>query len=463
MTAASGTIPALTQYGTGAQAIASTVTVEIVDTQNATTAASYCMYLLDFVGKAPSVMSDQTPTSADMFAFYRPSTGLFYSALVGNINVPAGNMPAAGNTSQILAKNSATDNDVSWISISTLVSVSTATLTSSGSTAVIIGITAFGVGSAQIATNAVLNANLTAAAVDSTKLAAGSIYSTHLTANSIFSSVIATGAIGSTQIGNFAVQTVNIATSAVVGTSIVGGAINSSHMAVNSIFTTAIATNVVNYARIQQGTGLSVLGVAGTAVANYAAITGATAQILGVAPGGTTVLFTGAPNIATSLVVGTTAVTAYTGVIVANTFLQSIGGFKRTSAAYSTATTTLADIANLSATLQTGGTYIFDAKLFVTAGSTGGSKIAVGYSATATHAIFEMVGFDTTLLTQIYTTSLNAALAVSTAATTPCISIRGSIVASTGGNLSIQIAQQASTTTATQVATGSLLQVLQVA
>ncbi len=55
--------------------------------------------------------------------------------------------------------------------------------------------------------------------------------------------------------------------------------------------TTTIGANKVSYGKIQQGTGLSVLGVAGTSVANFSAITGAAAQVLAVNAAGTTLGF----------------------------------------------------------------------------------------------------------------------------------------------------------------------------
>lgn len=66
--------------------------------------------------------------------------------------------------------------------------------------------------------------------------------------------------------------------------------------------TATIGANKVTYSKFQQGTGLSVLGVAGTAVANYSAISGATDQVLIIAQNGTTLGF-GAVNLATTAAV----------------------------------------------------------------------------------------------------------------------------------------------------------------
>ena len=73
--------------------------------------------------------------------------------------------------------------------------------------------------------------------------------------------------------------------------------------AVNTaVATGTIAANAVTFAKFQQVTGLSVVGVTGTATANAAAITGATDQVLRVSHGGTTLAF-GAVNLATSAAV----------------------------------------------------------------------------------------------------------------------------------------------------------------
>ncbi len=57
---------------------------------------------------------------------------------------------------------------------------------------------------------------------------------------------------------------------------------------------TAIATNTITFTQVQQVAGLSVIGVAGTATANAAAITATAGQTLRSSAGGTTLLF-GAP------------------------------------------------------------------------------------------------------------------------------------------------------------------------
>lgn len=151
-----GTIPALTEYQPGALTIASTIFVEIVNSANATTAASFRMAQADFVGKAPSIMLNANPVAGDLVAFYQVANSLPKVTSIGNLSIPSGNLPTGGGTGTILSKASATNYNASWVNISTLVSAGTS-IAVSGSTTVTIGVTNFGISSSQIATNAVGN------------------------------------------------------------------------------------------------------------------------------------------------------------------------------------------------------------------------------------------------------------------------------------------------------------------
>ncbi len=53
--------------------------------------------------------------TADKFVVYRASDGLTYAATASQISLAAGNVPAGGTTGQVLAKNSSTNYDTSWI------------------------------------------------------------------------------------------------------------------------------------------------------------------------------------------------------------------------------------------------------------------------------------------------------------------------------------------------------------
>lgn len=72
----------------------------------------------------------------------------------------------------------------------------------------------------------------------------------------------------------------------------------------SSAGTATVTTNAITFAKFQQVSGLSVAGVVGTATANAAAIAGGTSQVLGVSLGGTTLGFTGAPSLLSSVLIG---------------------------------------------------------------------------------------------------------------------------------------------------------------
>lgn len=154
-----GTIPALTEYQSGALPIASTVQVEITDSANASTAASYRMSQVDFVGKAPGAMTPANPTASDMVAFLQVATNLPRVSSIGNFGIPSGNLPTGGGTGTFLSKLSSTNWDTEWAQIGDKLSASTS-ISLSGSTTVAISVANFGISSTQIATNAVGNVQL---------------------------------------------------------------------------------------------------------------------------------------------------------------------------------------------------------------------------------------------------------------------------------------------------------------
>ncbi len=116
MGAAIGTIPYFSTYQPGALPIASTVYIEIVDSLNATTAQSWNQSQIDFVGKAPSVMTYQTPIATDQVAFYQPATGLPKMCRIGDFGLTVGNLPAGGATGTFLSKVSGTSYAATWTS-----------------------------------------------------------------------------------------------------------------------------------------------------------------------------------------------------------------------------------------------------------------------------------------------------------------------------------------------------------
>lgn len=118
------------------------------------------------------------------------------------LGTSVGALPPAGSASQILAKNSGSDYDTSWVNLSTLVSASTG-LFVTGTATIAIGVATGGVGTRQLATNSVV----------ATSIATGAVYGTAIATNA---------AILLSQLGSIAPGTVvgnpATATSTVVAT-----------------------------------------------------------------------------------------------------------------------------------------------------------------------------------------------------------------------------------------------------
>jgi hypothetical protein len=90
--------------------------VEIVNTTNVTTAASFRMLLTDVVGKMPSVLPVATPQANDMFAFTQVSSGLPRAGQIAGLSLAAGNVATGGVAGQFYIKNTSTNYDASWTS-----------------------------------------------------------------------------------------------------------------------------------------------------------------------------------------------------------------------------------------------------------------------------------------------------------------------------------------------------------
>lgn len=121
-----------------------------------------------------------------------------------------------------------------------------------------------------------------------------------------------------------------------------------------------------------------------------------------------------------------------------------------------TSDTTLADVTGLTANLVAGSTYVFRAVLWITAGASGGVKLALGGTATVTDLT---AGGPAVVATSIVpVTALASNLMASTTAFTraACL-IEGTITANAGGTLTVQFAQNASNGTASTVHRGSSL------
>jgi hypothetical protein len=122
--------------------------------------------------------------------------------------------------------------------------------------------------------------------------------------------------------------------------------------------------------------------------------------------------------------------------------------------------TTLADVTGLSIGVQAGRTYNFRAVLFVDADATGGYKLAIGGTATATAIIYNIKAINNA--TSAFTiTSRQTALAGSAGAATGTglmIEIEGTITVNAAGTLTAQFAQNAANGTSS-VLVGSTLMV----
>jgi len=110
------------------------------------------------------------------------------------------------------------------------------------------------------------------------------------------------------------------------------------------------------------------------------------------------------------------------------------------------ANTTLGDVTGLSTSVQASRTYHFRAVLFVDADATGGYKVAIGGTATATAIVYNIKALNNG--SSAYTiTSRQTALAGSAGAATGTslfIEIEGTITVNAAGTLTVQFAQNAS-------------------
>lgn len=144
---------------------------------------------------------------------------------------------------------------------------------------------------------------------------------------------------------------------------------------------------------------------------------------------------------------GDTTAGAYAGVS-SGGYLFDVG-IKRVSAQFDKTNTTLANVTGLSVNVVAGKSYKFEAVLFVDADVTGGSKYAIGGTATATAIIYQVNLLDNGA--NAYTiTSRQTALAGSAgqAGTTAGLAkIEGVITVNASGTLTVQFAQNAASGT----------------
>lgn len=120
-----------------------------------------------------------------------------------------------------------------------------------------------------------------------------------------------------------------------------------------------------------------------------------------------------------------------------------------TTAQFDKVNTTLANVTGLSVTVSGSTKYAFEGILFVDANVTGGSKYAIGGTATATSVIYEIVLLDNTTNVNTITSRQTAlAGAAGQAGTTAGLArITGSINVNAGGTLVPQFAQNSASGT----------------
>lgn len=121
------------------------------------------------------------------------------------------------------------------------------------------------------------------------------------------------------------------------------------------------------------------------------------------------------------------------------------------------ADTTLADVTGLSFTLASGGVYKFLAKLYLSCGGSGGAKVALAGTATATTINYIIRLNTTTALASEVNTAMGGDYG--TTAAHVYAEVDGAIVVNAGGTLLIQFAQNASNGTASIVLVGSTFEV----
>jgi hypothetical protein len=124
------------------------------------------------------------------------------------------------------------------------------------------------------------------------------------------------------------------------------------------------------------------------------------------------------------------------------------GGRKRVSAQFDKTTTTLATITGLSVDVEAGKTYKFKAVLFINANATGGIKVAIAGTATATAIIYFVLAYNSINSIDIASrqTALGGAAGVAND-TTYFVTVEGTITVNAAGTLLVQFAQNAASGT----------------
>jgi hypothetical protein len=144
-------------------------------------------------------------------------------------------------------------------------------------------------------------------------------------------------------------------------------------------------------------------------------------------------------------------------------YMEWLGESRVTSTFSMTSSTTLSAITGLSATLAAGVTYYFDIILYTSGGSSGGIQVDLnGGTATTTSLIGDYFFLDGGAFQQEHYIALNTQMCANSGAVSATCHITGTITVNAGGTLIPRFAQDASSTTASSVAIGSIMIVQQI-
>lgn len=134
------------------------------------------------------------------------------------------------------------------------------------------------------------------------------------------------------------------------------------------------------------------------------------------------------------------------------------GNVVSTTTLASVSTTTLANIVGLSVNVTSSGTYLINAAVPVTTNGTAGVKLGIGGTATATSANLTANFFTASTVASVNTTAINGA-GIGSTATVILAQLQGAVVVNAGGTLTLQGAQNVSTTGTASILTNGFLQV----
>lgn len=117
------------------------------------------------------------------------------------VTTTLGALPTGGGTGLVLGKSSNSNFSTAWYDITTFISANATTLATSGSgTALVFNIASGGVGSTQLAANALQRGNVTAFAIGSAQIDTSAIQRANITALAVGSAQLDVGAVGASQL-----------------------------------------------------------------------------------------------------------------------------------------------------------------------------------------------------------------------------------------------------------------------